>query len=506
MDPPLPPPPPPETPPMMTPPEGLPPRPEKKTVVNVHHQHAASEGAVEMKKGKMVDRTGVMEKMSVSLLQVLMDLDDHFLKASEGAHEVSKMLEANRMHYHSNFADNRGHIDHSARVMRVITWNRSFKGMLNTIDGRDDFDNDEWETHATVLDKMLAWEKKLYEEVKAGELMKIEYQRKVALLNKQKRRGANAESIEKTKAAVSHLHTRYIVDMQSMDSTVHEIQRLRDDQLYPKLVELVDGMAKMWETMYSHHDSQLKIVNGIKNLDILTTVRETTEHHHGRTVQLHDVIREWQSQFQKLISHQKEYIQALNSWLKLNLIPTESNLKEKVSSPPRVHHPPIQDLLVSWHEHMEKLPDELAKNAIQSFVAVTNTIMLLQQEELKQKEKCEELRKEYMKKSRAFDDWYHKHSQKKAATGEDIEGENPEVANQKDLVAERKFVVDSLKTRLDDEIEAHQKLCRQVREKSLGSLKSHLPELFRAMSDFALASSEMYRSLGSVSASQNSET
>lgn len=71
--------------------------------------------------------------------------------------------------------------------------------------------------------------------------MKIEYQRKVALLNKQKKHGVNPESIEKTKAAVSHLHTRYIVDMQSMDSTVHEIQRLRDDQLYPKLVELVDG-------------------------------------------------------------------------------------------------------------------------------------------------------------------------------------------------------------------------------------------------------------------------
>ena len=52
--------------------------------------------------------------------------------------------------------------------MRVITWNRSFKGMHNADDGRDEFDNDEWETHATVLDKMLAWEKKLYEEVKVG--------------------------------------------------------------------------------------------------------------------------------------------------------------------------------------------------------------------------------------------------------------------------------------------------------------------------------------------------
>lgn len=61
-----------------------------------------------------------------------------------------------------------GHIDHSARVMRVITWNRSFKGMPNTVEGKDDFDNDEQETHATVLDKMLAWEKKLYDEVKVN--------------------------------------------------------------------------------------------------------------------------------------------------------------------------------------------------------------------------------------------------------------------------------------------------------------------------------------------------
>ncbi|XP_020274621.1 uncharacterized protein LOC109849215 [Asparagus officinalis] len=487
---------------------GLPPKPEKKNKnqgVNVHHQHAASASAVETKKGKMAERTGAVEKKSVSLLQVLIDLDDHFLKASESAHEVSKMLEANRMHYHSNFADNRGHIDHSARVMRVITWNRSFKGMPNRDDWKDDFDNDEWETHATVLDKMLAWEKKLYEEVKAGELMKIDYQRKVALLNKQKKRGASPESIEKTKAAVSHLHTRYIVDMQSMDSTVHEIQRLRDEQLYPKLVELVDEMAKMWETMYSQHDSQLKVVTDIRSLDVSTTARETSEHHHGRTVQLYDVAREWHSQLQKLISHQKEYIQALNSWLKLNLIPIESNLKEKVSSPPRVHRPPIQALLVTWHEYMEKLPDELAKSAIQSFSGVINTIMLLQQEELKQKEKCEETRREYVKRSRAFEDWYHRYSQKRAQLGEDVEGENPEAGNQKDLVAERKFVVDSLKTKLDDEIEAHQRLCRQVREKTLGSLKSHLPELFRAMSDFALASSDMYRSLGSIPAAHNSE-
>ena len=70
--------------------------------------------------------------------------------------------------------------------------------------------------------------------------MKFEYQRKVAHLNKLKKRVTNPESLEKAKAAVSHLHTRYIVDMQSMDSTVSEINRLRDEQLYPKLVDLVN--------------------------------------------------------------------------------------------------------------------------------------------------------------------------------------------------------------------------------------------------------------------------
>lgn len=45
---------------------------------------------------------------NVNLLQIFVDLDDCFLKASESAHEVSRMLEAARLHYHSNFADKRG--------------------------------------------------------------------------------------------------------------------------------------------------------------------------------------------------------------------------------------------------------------------------------------------------------------------------------------------------------------------------------------------------------------
>ncbi|OMO54120.1 hypothetical protein CCACVL1_28045 [Corchorus capsularis] len=413
-----------------------------------------------------------------------------------------------------------GHIDHSARVMRVITWNRSFRGYKpeDADNAKDDFDSEENETHATVLDKLLAWEKKLYDEVKkypvaasfvdgkeyrwfkAGELMKFEYQRKVAALNKLKKRGTNSEALEKAKAGVSHLHTRYIVDMQSMDSTVSEINRLRDEQLYPKLVQLVDGMATMWETMKVQHESQSRIATVLKDLDLSHSPKETSEHHHERTIQLLAIVQDWHMQFCKLVDHQKEYIKALNNWSRLNLVPIESSLKEKVSSPPRVASPPIQRLLLAWYDQLEKLPDEIARTAINNFAHVIDTIMQHQLDEMKLKERCEETQKELQKKQRQFEDWYHKYMQRR--TPEELDpdraGDNPN-----DAVAERQLMVDVVKKRLEEEQEAYQKLCIQVREKSLVSLRTRLPELFRAMTGIAIACSKMYGELRSISRSRN---
>ncbi|KAK3135671.1 hypothetical protein QOZ80_5BG0421970 [Eleusine coracana subsp. coracana] len=490
----------PRTPEMVPPTSTLPPKPPKHSskkkkgkgkIKAAHHQHSESVPPITLVGGGKTGKVAP-EMPRVDLLRVLAEIDERFLKASQSAGEVSKVLEANRMHYHSNFVDNRGHVDHSARVMKIITWNKSFKGMQNGDDGKDDSENDEWETLATVVDKILAWEKKLYDEVKAGELMKLEYQRKVALLNRQKKHNASIEVLEKTKAAVTHLHTRYIVDMQSMDSTVSEIQHLRDNQLYPKLLDLADRMAKMWEDMHMHHANQLKIVLNLKAVDISDSHIETSAHHHSHTRQLREIVEKWNTNFSDLMNHQKEYINALYSWLKLNLVPIESSLKEKVASPPRMQQPRIKAFLQAWNEHLTKLPDDLAKTAIVSFRAVLDTILSVQDEELKQKEICEHTHREYMRKARAFEDWYHKNSQRGKF---EVDQESGEGTGHKDAVAERKFAVESLKSKLDDEIEAHNRLSKQVREKSLSILKAHLPELFRALTDFSNVSFDMYSKL-----------
>lgn len=272
----------------------------------------------------------------------------------------------------------------------------------------------------------------------------------------------------------------------------------------------------MWEAMRMHHSSQLKIAANLRQLDASVAPKETSDQHNERTRQLWMVLQEWHSQFQNLIKYQKEYIQALNGWLKLNLIPTESNLKEKVSSPPRVLRPAIQPLLHTWHDLLEKLPEDQARGVIRTFAEVVHTILIIQDDELRLKHKCENTRREYMKKSRAFEDWYHKYSEKKAAAaaasamaaaaaGGEVnaavvaDSEQREAANQEDeIVAEKKAMLESLMTRLKDEEESYRRTCKHVREKSVGSLKTHLPVLFRTLSDFALDCSEMYNKLRSI--------
>lgn len=268
-------------------------------------------------------------------------------------------------------------------------------------------------------------------------------------------------------------------------------------------------MAKMWESMHMRHDRQLKIVADIRGLDISKATKETSDQHHDRTRQLCRILGEWNSQFQKLMTHQKEYIRALHNWLKLTLIPIESSLKEKVSSPPRVPRPPIQALLQSWHEQLDKLPIELARITISSFDAVMNTILDHQEDEMKQKTKCDVARKEYSRKLKAFEVWNEKYQQRMlpASAADDADQRPVETdTNTMDPVAERQLMVETLKKKFEDEEAAYVKLCKDVREKSLWCLKTHLPELFRGMSDFTRDCSETYRRLQDIARANVTET
>ncbi|KAK9066085.1 hypothetical protein SSX86_015487 [Deinandra increscens subsp. villosa] len=281
---------------------------------------------------------------NVNMVKLFRKLDDGFVKGSDSAFEVSKVHETNKLHYNSKFEDNQGQSKHSNSA-------------------KLDSSSKEKQTHTTLLEKMLAWEKKLYDQVKAGEMMKHEYRKRIALLNMLRKRGSSSDRLKQTEATVNDMHTRYIVEMQSIDSTVSEINRLRDEQLYPKLVQIIEEMGEMWKNMRKQHEQQLTIVKELSNIKISESPKSTSEHNLKNMEQIRLQVMICCSKFEKFMLYQKEYIKSLSNWLKLNLISIDNNVHNQ--------NPKIKSLLRTWRDQLKKLPEQGAKTAINSF-AVCN--------------------------------------------------------------------------------------------------------------------------------------
>jgi hypothetical protein len=73
--------------------------------------------------------------------------------------------------------------------------------------------------------------------------LKIEHEKKVALLRKLEVRRADYVKTEKIKKEVEKLESQMIVATQGIETTSAEIIKLRETELYPQLLELVKGLV-----------------------------------------------------------------------------------------------------------------------------------------------------------------------------------------------------------------------------------------------------------------------
>eukprot|EP00249_Psilotum_nudum_P020684 c27808_g1_i1 orf=433-2574(+) len=416
---------------------------------------------------------------------VLREIDDLFLAAFESGKEVSRLLETRRIHYHSNVVDGDGITDHYTKVLSAMSWTRP--------DSRNSFPNEEKETHASTLDKLLAWEKKLYDEVKTGEVIRMELEKKSTQLKIQKQRGEDAITISKMKAVIKSLQTRYLVEFQAVDAASLEVQKLRDDHLYAQLVNLAEGLGKMWKSMLKCHQQQCQIIGDVTFLDKLSVPDETTDFHRKNTLQLEEEINLWHQKFEKMLITQKEYMNALHAWLRLNIIQIESEVKDKSASPQNMVSLPIYVLCKAWIQALDQLPGNAGLQSLKTFSGLIHELVLRQVEELKQKKNHGILSKEFEKKLQSLMHFERKHTVKhvdrQVSGGEE---EPVQLATVKNPIQERKVYLDALKKRVEEEREKHEKLRLQSRNVVFTNLRTGLPPVFNAFAEFASACSETY--------------
>ncbi|EYU46134.1 hypothetical protein ABFS82_04G070500 [Erythranthe guttata] len=333
------------------------------------------------------------------------EIEQLFVKASDSGKEVPRMLEANKFHFRPVFpgrergssllrscfscGDDPSEVpqEPAQNSVKYLTWHRtaSFRsassrnllGANSNIDGVDDLRNNLFDnscmvsgSHASTLDRLYAWEKKLYDEVKAGQVLRNNFDQKCKLLRQQESRGENAD---KTRAGVKDLHSRIGVAIHRIDSISKKIEEIRDKELQPQLEELIEGLRKMWEMMLQCHQLQFHVVS--ISLTPTAAAAKTTIHSDARRqimIHLGNELNSLLSTFTKWIASQKLYVESIEKWLfKCVSIPQKPSKRNKRIKPPPIRNlgPPIYMICGAWLEMIDKLPAKGVADSIKDLAA-----------------------------------------------------------------------------------------------------------------------------------------
>ncbi|KAI3718269.1 hypothetical protein L6452_19133 [Arctium lappa] len=444
------------------------------------------------------------------LLEVLRDIEDYFIRIYDSGKGVSKMLESNRIQLQSGLEEIK---ENSTKLIQAITLrstsyrSTTCKSLVasnsKTASTWTEFNNDLFDdgggmnsgSHSLTLGRLYAWEKKLYEEVKAGDNTRKLYERKCSQLRNQDVKGDDGVTIDKTRAAVKDLYSRILVAIRSAESISERIDKLRDEELQPQIIELLHGMMSMWKVMLESHEIQNKIMFEVKLFTCPTYGKFSNNTHRLATLQLEAELQNWRTCFREYLTAQKQYVGALYSWLSKFIVPeVELYSKSRNTSQPfqTMNGPPLLMICQDWFNFMDKLPDKSVYFAMKSFSKDLHSLWTQQGKEQEQKRKVDSLSKELDRKILAFQKTENRVFETKIPNLELCE---VEVDHRADYLKERKDYLDELRAKVEQERGKHQSCMQETQRMTLNGFQTGFCGVFEASIEFSKASLKMYRDL-----------
>ncbi|XP_062193747.1 protein ALTERED PHOSPHATE STARVATION RESPONSE 1-like [Phragmites australis] len=441
-----------------------------------------------------VPRGGAGKK---DLAEIATELDEYFLKAADAGARVAALLEA-------PICEPPETTNHSLPG-KVLSYSKSLKptgwswsggggGYGKGSNGFSRFGRGDegmamgngggggMLSHSSTVEKLYAWEKKLFLEVKSYEGYKHEHDRKVSLLRKQEVKGVDYLKMEKNRMEIESLESKMLVATQSIETTTSEIIRLRESELFPQLLELVAGLMSMWRGMYECHQVQTHIVQQLEYLNNALSTNPTSNVHRQAALQLEIEVDRWYSAFCSLVKSQRDYVYSLTGWLRLSLF---------------CHHDPltkahqnsdIYSLCEEWQLAIDRIPDKVASEGIKTLLTVIHAVVIQQAEEQKQKKRSESAFKEFEKKTEELRSLEAKYELYFGAEGD------PELLR-KSPVADKRAKVEALRSRADEEKSKYEKSVGVTRAMTLNNLQTGFPNVFQAMTGFASVCMEAFESV-----------
>ncbi|KAG4134490.1 hypothetical protein ERO13_D08G159700v2 [Gossypium hirsutum] len=422
--------------------------------------------------GAMMDTKMVVRHRD--LKEIVDAIKENFDKAAAAGDEVSEMLEIGRAQLDKSFRQLKKTVYHSSSMLSNLSSSWTSKPPLAVkyrLDSAALNEEGRSKSLCSTLDRLLAWEKKLYEEVKAREGVKIEHEKK------------DETKIDKTKASITRLQSLIIVTSQAVTTTSTAIVGLRDSDLVPQLVQICRAFRSMWASMHQYHEVQNNIVQQVRGLINRSGKGDSTsELHCQATRDLESAVSAWHSSFCRLIKFQRSFICSLHGWLKLTLLPVSNNNFNGNTEPSNVYA-----FCDEWKLALERLPDTVASEAIKSFINVVHVISVKQSEELK----ASSLRNIERK-------FYHSYSMVGVGLP-DTGPDHGQVLDAQDPLADKKSELATCQRRVEDQMLRHAKAVEVTRAMTLNNLQTGLPGVFLALTSFSALFTEALDSVCSRS-------
>ncbi|XP_051114251.1 protein ROLLING AND ERECT LEAF 2-like [Andrographis paniculata] len=340
--------------------------------------------------------TVYVNRRPTSMAEVIKDLEDQFTAACKAAGEMSVVLEASRAKYASSSNDLTAmNMLNPVALFRSASRSSSSRFLVSASTSRDDgyestsdFSDESCAfsgSHQSTLDRLFAWEKKLYQEVRAGERVRIAYEKKCLQLRNQDAKGEDPSFVDKTRATIRDLHTRIKVSIHSVEAISKRIETLRDEELEPQLLELVQGLARMWKVMAECHQRQKRTLDEAKILlagtpsklsgtKRYTIVSPSEPHRLARSASnLEKELRNWRASFDAWIVSQRSYVRALAAWL-LRCVRPDPDAASKFPFSPRrsssaAGAPPIFDTCIQWSNLLDTMGEAQVLDGMDFFAA-----------------------------------------------------------------------------------------------------------------------------------------
>uniref|UniRef100_A0A8I6Y9K7 DUF632 domain-containing protein n=2 Tax=Hordeum vulgare subsp. vulgare TaxID=112509 RepID=A0A8I6Y9K7_HORVV len=324
----------------------------------VHDVHVVEKSVVE----DHSDAPAVPGKAYNDDIEVSQEIRSQFEHAANSAANVSKVLEVGKMPYH-----------HKSPALKVSS-SMMICGRPSIGEEFLQFVEDKATEHgnlSSTLQKLYMWEKKLLEELKTEEKMRVLYDKKCEELKVLCERGAEAHKLEAIETYTRKLSTKISVAIQVVNTISKKINKLRDEELWPQTNELIQGLMEMWHAMSECHKIQCHAMSQAKNIDSTVAATRFSEAHIDLIKRLELELLDLVASFAAWVNGQTSYIGTINDWLKkgIDYVPEVTDDGTPPFSPGRLGAPPIFIICNDWATGIARIPETGVVDTMQAFAS-----------------------------------------------------------------------------------------------------------------------------------------